>query len=121
MTRTPTVAAIVLNYNGKDITLQALESLTKMTYPECDIIHVDNGSTDGSTEAISKSFPQVRTIRAEQNIGPAGGLNLGMRRALESDYEYLLFLNNDIEVDPQMLSELVRVAEGSADIGCVGP
>ena len=121
MTRTPKVAAIVLNYNGRDITLQALDSLTKMTYPACDIIHVDNGSNDGSTAAITEAYPQVRTIREDQNIGPAGGLNLGMRAALESNYEYLLFLNNDIEVDPEMLSELVRVAEGSQDIGCVGP
>jgi GT2 family glycosyltransferase len=121
MTRSSSVAAIVLNYNGKDITLQALDSLTKMSYPDFDIIHIDNGSTDGSSAAILEAFPEVRTVREERNIGPAGGLNLGMRTALESDYRYLLFLNNDIEVDPKMLGELVRIAETSEDIGCVGP
>ncbi len=117
----PSVAAIVLNYNGKDITLQAIASLAKMSYPNVDILHIDNGSSDGSTEAITAAFPDVETVRTEQNIGPAGGLNLGMKAAMEAGYDYLLFLNNDIEADPAMLSELVRSAESSPDIGCVGP
>ncbi len=117
----PRVAAIVLNYNGKDITLQAIASLAAMTYPNFDILHVDNGSSDGSTEAITEAFPQVQTVRTKDNIGPARGLNLGMQAALEADYDHLLFLNNDIEVAPEMLSELVRALETEPDIGCVGP
>lgn len=117
----PSVAALVLNYNGKDITLQAIESLLGMSYPNFDVIHVDNGSTDGSTEAVAAAFPQVRSVRAETNEGPTGGLNLGLRAGLEGGYDYLLSLNNDIEVDPEMLTEMVATAESSATIGCVGP
>lgn len=117
----PTVAALVLNYNGKDITLQAIASLLEMTYENFDVIHVDNGSTDGSSEAVGQAFPRVRTVRTEDNTGPTGGLNLGLQAGLDGGYDYLLSLNNDIEVDPEMLSELVATAESSPMIGCVGP
>ena len=117
----PRVAAIVLNYNGRKITLEAIASLRRMTYPNCDILHVDNGSSDGSTAAVAEAFPEVRTVGVEDNIGPAGGLNLGMRAALDGGYDYLLFLNNDIEAAPEMLTELVQVAESLPDIACVGP
>ena len=55
------------------------------------------------------------------NLGPAGGLNLGVRELLQRDYDYLLILNNDIEADSGMLDELVEVAESDPKIGCVGP
>ncbi len=117
----PSVAAIVLNYNGREITLTAIGSLLGMSYPSFDVLHIDNGSTDGSAEAVAAAFPQVRTVRTEQNLGPGGGLNLGMRTALDGGYDYLLILNNDIEVAPAMLDELMRVAESAPEIVCVGP
>lgn len=118
---TPSVAAIVLNYNGKDVTLEALESLEGMSYPSYDLVVVDNGSTDGSAEAIAERFPAVHQVRTEDNLGPAGGANLGIRWALERGYDYLMVLNNDIEVEPTMLDELVAVAESDPSIGVVGP
>lgn len=119
--RVKRVAAIVLNYDGKDLTLQALASLRRLTYPSCDLVVVDNGSTDGSDEAVARAFPEVHRVRTEVNLGPAGGYNLGMTWAMDRGYDYLLILNNDVEVAPEMLTELVRVAEGSPTIGCVGP
>lgn len=117
----PRVAGIVLNYNGREVTLQALASLRRMTYPACDLLVVDNGSTDGSTEAIAAAFPDVAQVRTEQNLGPAGGCNLGIVWALERGYPYLLLLNNDIEVDPEMLGEMMKVAAADPTVGCVGP
>jgi len=117
----PRVAAIVLAYNGREVTLQALRSLRRMTYPSFDLVVVDNGSTDGSAAAIGGAFPEVALLRAEANLGAAGGANLGIRWALERGYDYLLLLNNDIEVDPRMLEELVAAAEGDSRIGAVGP
>ncbi len=119
--RPPKVACIVLNYNGKDITVQAVESLRAMDYPAFDILHVDNGSTDGSAAAVAAADPASTLVRTDENLGPGGGLNLGMYVALQGDYDYLLFLNNDIEVEPTMLSEMVAVAERDPRIGCVGP
>lgn len=117
----PRVAAIVLNYNGKDVTLQSLESLSAMTYGAFDLLVVDNGSTDGSWEAIEEAFPQVTQVKVENNQGISYGMNHGLRWALERDYAYVLILNNDIEVDPDMLTEMVAVAESDPKIGAVGP
>lgn len=115
------VAAIVLSYNGREVLLQALASLGAMTYPAFNLVVVDNGSTDGSENAVRDAFPTVTVVRAEENLGPAGGLNLGIRWALERDYDYLLLLNNDIEVEPTMVGELVAAAERHPDAACIGP
>jgi len=115
------VACVVLNYNGRDVTLEALGSLTGMDYPAYDVIVVDNGSTDGSFEAIAEQYPEVVQVRTEKNLGPAGGANLGLRHALERDYDYVLILNNDIEVARDLLTEMVRLAESRPEIGIVGP
>lgn len=117
----PSVAAIVLNYNGRDVTLEALSSLEKMTYPNFDLIHVDNGSTDGSSEAVAERFPEVIQIRIDDNTGAANGMNVGLEHACREGYDYLLVLNNDIEVDPTMLDEMMRVAEENERVACVGP
>ncbi len=117
----PSVAAIVLSYDGRDLVLRAVASLRRMRYPRYDLVVVDNGSRDGTREALAAAFPEVAALRAEENLGISGGLNLGILWALERGYDYLLLLNNDIEADPEMLFEMVRVAEGDPAIGCVGP
>ncbi len=117
----PRVAAIVLNYNGREVTLEALGSLARMTYPAFDLIHVDNGSSDGSHEAVASAFPDVIQLRVENNTGAATGMNVGLEYACREGYDYLLLLNNDIEVDPDMLTEMMRVAERGDQVGCVGP
>jgi GT2 family glycosyltransferase len=104
------VAVIVLNYDGKELTLQALASLKELRYPAYDLVMVDNGSTDGSPEAIAGAFPDVLQVNTEVNLGPAGGYNLGMSWAMDRGYDYLLILNNDIEADPDLLTEVVGVA-----------
>ncbi len=117
----PSVACIVLNYNGLELTRDSVTSLAAMDYPEFRVVVVDNGSTDGSHEAIRAEFPEVVALRVEENRGIAHGLNLGIRWALDEGFDYLLLLNNDIEADPGMLDELVRVAEADPKIGAVGP
>jgi GT2 family glycosyltransferase len=121
MSPPPRVAALVLNYNGREVTLVALGSLRKMVYPALTLVHVDNGSTDGSAEAVGEAFPDVVQLRVAENRGPARGVNLGLAWALERRYDYTLILNNDIEVDPLMLDAMVAVAESDPAIGCVGP
>lgn len=119
--REPKVAALVLNYNGLEVTLQTLESLLAMDYGRCEIVVVDNGSTDGSWDAVAKAFPQVEQVRVEENQGISYGMNFGLRWVLERDHDYALILNNDIEVAPDMLTEMIKVAESDESIGCVGP
>ncbi len=117
----PSVAALVLNYNGKDLTLDTVASLLAMTYPACEVVVVDNASTDGSYEAVKEAFPDVTQVQVEVNQGPASGMNAGLRYVMEQGFDYALLLNNDIEVDAEMVTEMVRVAESDPMIGVVGP
>jgi len=118
---TPRVAAVVVNYNGKEITRQAVASLRRMTYPAFDLVVVDNGSTDGSMGALAHEFPDLLQQRVEVNRGSANGYAYGFQWAFAHGYDYVLLLNNDIEVEPGMLTEMVRLAEADPSIGCVGP
>ena len=117
----PSVAAIVLNYNGKDITLEAIESLSEMTYQNFSIIHADNGSTDGSFEAVADKFPDVINVRVDENRGAARGLNFGMKAGYDRGFDYLMIMNNDIGVEPDMLTEMMKVAVSDPSIGAVQP
>ena len=119
--RGPRVLGIVLNYNGRDLTLETLGSLLGSDLPGLDLLVVDNGSDDGSDAAVGERFPSVRRVRTEVNLGISGGLNLGFRIGLDEGYDYLVAMNNDLEVAPDMMSELVRLAEATPRAGCVGP
>ena len=115
------MAALVLNYNGREVTLETLASLEALDYPNADLVVVDNGSTDGSEAAIAVAHPGVEQVRVVKNRGIAHGLNVGLRWALDRGYDYLLVMNNDIEVAPDLLSRLVEVAESDTRAAIVGP
>lgn len=115
------VAVVVLTYNGGEVVQDAVTSLRAMTYPNFDLIVVDNGSTDGTRETLESRFDDVTVLRTEANLGPAGGCNLGFSAALEQDYDFVLILNDDIEVAEDMLSHLVEAADQNPGAGCVGP
>ena len=114
----PKVSIIILNWNGKEDTIECLESLRKLDYPNYDVIVVDNGSTDGSCEILKKNYPYVKLIENEKNLGVATGYNFGIYQARG---EYILLLNNDTVVDGDLLKELVTVLESNPEIGIVGP
>lgn len=117
----PRVLGVVLNYNGRDLTLETIASLRRLDYPALDLLVVDNGSTDGSDAAVAALFPEVRRLRTEINLGISGGLNLGFELGLAEGYDFLMPMNNDIEVAPDLLTELVAAASLDENIGCVGP
>ncbi|VVB55589.1 Glycosyl transferase family 2 [uncultured archaeon] len=117
----PAVTIIILNWNGKEDTIECLESLKQITYPNYEILLVDNGSTDGSVECFMKQYPEIEIIETGKNLGFAEGNNVAIRRAMDEGVDYVLLLNNDTVVDPEFLGELVKVAEGDERIGIVGP
>ncbi len=117
----PLVVAIVLNWNGRDLTLDCLASLRRQTYPALQIVVVDNGSSDGSVAAIAAAFPTVIILEAGGNLGFCGGNNLGMEWALAHDADFVLLLNNDAWFDPALTQELVSAAQADAQIGLAGP
>ncbi|HKP19057.1 MAG TPA: glycosyltransferase family 2 protein [Gaiellaceae bacterium] len=113
------VAVVVLSWNGREDTLQCLESLRNVDYRPLTPIVVDNGSTDGTSEAVRAAFPEVDIVRTEENLGFAEGNNVGMRRALELGADYVLVLNNDVEVDPGFVAPLVEEARGRPEAGAL--
>ena len=117
----PKVSLVILNWNGKDITIACLKSVEKIDYPNYQVIVVDNGSTDGSQKEIKAGFPSVHLMENGQNLGFPEGMNVGIRYALDGGADYVFSLNNDTILDRDILTELVKVAESSPAIGIVVP
>lgn len=115
------VDIIILNYNGKHDTLECLRSLKGVNYSGYRITVVDNGSADGSADAIAKEYPDANLIRSKENLRFGGGNNLAMKKSLEEGFEYVLLLNNDTVVESDFLSQLVKMAESDDSIGMTGP
>ena len=113
----PSVAVIVLNWNGTDDTLECLSSLARLDYPRYEIIVVDNGSQPSPRDTdYAASFPMFTYIETGVNLGYAGGNNVGIRHALAAGHDYVFVLNNDTIVEPDVLRQAVAVAEsGSVD------
>jgi GT2 family glycosyltransferase len=94
----PGWCAVVLSWNGREDTLRCLQSLLEVEHDGLRVVCVDNGSRDGSPEAVSERFPDVELIDAGANLGYAGGNNLGIRRALEHGASWVVLVNNDATV-----------------------
>jgi GT2 family glycosyltransferase len=115
------VGVVILNWNGKDDTLECLESVYKIDYPHFEVIVVDNASTDGSVEAIKSKFPQSKVIVNAENRGFCGGNNIGIKQAIACGAEYVFALNNDTVVKPLILKELKEALDSDQRIGAVSP
>ena len=111
---------VILNWNGKSDTLVCIDSLQSLQYSQYKIIIVDNGSTDDSVHEIKANFKNIILIETGQNLGYAEGNNVGIRYALEHDADYILLLNNDTTVAPDLLDQLVNAAQKDPDAGVFG-
>lgn len=114
----PLVSIITVNYDHPEVTCLLLASLRKISYPNIEIIVVDNASPKDDPAIIVQSYPEVVFIQSKENLGFAGGNNIGIRRAKG---KYILLLNNDTEVDPGFLEPLVEKFEGNPAIGAISP
>jgi GT2 family glycosyltransferase len=114
----PTVDVIVPHFNGTEILLGCLSTLTKTTYPNFLITIVDNGSTDNSLDLAKAQYPMIQILHTGKNLGYAGGCNFGFER---TQGKYVVFLNNDTEQEPNWLSELVTLAEQNEHIAGLQP
>ena len=112
---------VVLNWNSRDMTKECIQSLVAMQGDSFRILVVDNGSRDGSVEYLRETFPQIDVIANGRNLGFAAGCNVGMKRAVAENFEYVLLVNNDTICDPDMLRELLKQVDESSKVGIVSP
>lgn len=117
----PLVYIVVLTWNGKTDTIECLNSLKKIDYPNYKILVVDNASEDGTSEIVRSEFPEIELIINKENLRFAGGNNVGIYYSLQRKSDYILLLNNDTIVDRSFLSQLIESAETNPKIGIVGP
>lgn len=112
-------AIIIVNWNGRELTQQCLEGLS-LWEPNVPIYLVDNGSTDGSVDHLTRLFPSTILIRSSTNLGFGGGNNLGIEKALEDGYDAVFLLNNDTIIDEPFL-EIIESQCKNPSIGIIGP
>lgn len=117
----PGVGVVVINWNLTDDTLTCLDSIYQMTYPNFQAVVVDNGSTDDAAARIAAAHPAAGQIVNDDNLGFAAGANQGIDWALRRACDYVLVLNNDTVVAPDLLDRLVSVAEAHPSIAIASP
>lgn len=117
----PLIVIVILNTNRRDDTLACLASIEQSTYTNYRVIVLDNASSDGSAEAIRRTFPSVHVIDLTENRGYAGNNNVGIQAALDRGAEWVLVLNEDTIVDPDCLTELERIGRLDPGVGMLGP
>jgi hypothetical protein len=113
------ILAIITNYNGKEILKKSLPSIISTYHPGLDICVVDNNSTDDSVSFVKKEYPEIKVIQSEKNLGYGCAHNLALEKY--PDYQYYIFMNNDIKVEPGWLAELLKVIQMKENVGAVGP
>lgn len=113
---TNNVAVVVPNWNGKNDLPACLDSLLGQTLA-CTIIVVENGSTDGSLELLQERYSDVRLVINKRNRGFAGGVNDGIRLAMELGSEYVALFNNDAVAEPNWLEKLTSVLDEEKEFG----
>lgn len=117
----PKVVVVIVVWNGVADTLECLQSLKGDEYPNKEIVIIDNGSTDGSSEKILSEGFRVRILRAKKNLGFTGGNNLGLSEAFRQGAKYAFLLNNDTVLEADAIGNLVEAAEKHTNAGILAP
>ena len=114
----PTITVIVLTFNQRQMTLECLATLAAQVGPPFAVLLWDNGSTDGTLAAVSSAFPAVHVHRSDTNLGVAGGRNAAAKLAIATfSPSHLLFLDNDMLLEPDFVSGLFEPFRDNATVG----
>ncbi len=114
----PTVAIVILNYNGRNFLEKFLPSVVATTYANKSIIVADNGSTDDSVSYLKRNFAGVEIILLDSNYGFAGGYNHALKKV---NADYYILLNSDVEVTPGWVEDLITLMESNSQIAACQP
>ena len=107
------LSVIIPNFNGKKFLKMCLNSIKQQDYPFYEIIIVDNASSDGSIKYVNDYYPELIIIQNEKNLGFAAAVNQGIKI---SSSEYVFLLNNDVELEPDCISNLINCIEKDKNI-----
>ncbi len=119
----PKVSIVILNFNGQQFVKRCLSSLFSIDYPSYEVLFVDNCSTDDSLATVQTEFGHVlnmKILELDKNLGYSAGNNFGTQYA-DKDSKYLLFLNVDVEVTSNFLTELIKIMEQNPQVGAAQP
>ena len=118
----PRISIIILNWNGYKDTCELLDSLKKIISPAFNILVVDNNSIGNDVEKLVNRYGSlINTIKAENNLGFAGGNNLGIKKALKDSTDYIVLINNDTIVELNFLESMLRVFDENQKVGIAAP
>mgnify|MGYP003395948958 CR=1 FL=1 len=112
------VTVIIPNWNGKELLKVCLKSLANQSFKDFEVVVIDNGSSDGSSDYIKKFHPKVKVIELDKNYGFAKAVNMGIQ---STNSKYLFLLNNDTEVDKDCIKYLVETANKLKEAGFIAP
>ena len=114
------IKILILNWNGKHLLKPCLDSVFAIDYPNYSVMVIDNGSTDNSVKMVREKFSEVELLELENNNRFAGGYNRCFTQ-LKNDYSgFVLLLNNDTEVDPNILNSFIHAKEMYGDNNLYG-
>ena len=122
MSNKPTTLIVILNFNGWQETLTCVDAVLKQTYKDFHIYLIENGSKDDSIEKLKdfENHDKITYIKNPKNLGFAGGVNQGIRYAIENDYEYVALLNNDAKVSEEWLEKLLAASKNVGSSATTG-
>lgn len=114
------ILVIIVSYNSMQWAKKCYDSLRSSTVA-CDIITIDNGSTDGTPDFIEKNYPEVTLVRNNENLGFGKANNIGLQKVLDENYEYAYLLNQDAWIMPDTLSNLINASMSHPEYGILSP
>jgi GT2 family glycosyltransferase len=115
------IGVCVLTYNSTDVVESCIRSISAvMRDTPSEIVVVDNASTDGTPAMLRRNFPDLRIVVNERNVGYANGNNVGAQTLLQLGCTHLLFINPDVALRTETLTEMLTAFDENPKAGCVG-
>lgn len=114
-------AVVIVSYNKKDLLEHCLFSIFKKAFFDGIVFVVDNGSEDGSVKMIRNNFPDVKVVEMGYNSGFCKANNIGIQKAIDANYDNIILLNNDIEVDDKFFINLIEEIDNNKKMSMVAP
>lgn len=111
---------IVISYNSMPWAKKCYDSLRLSKVP-CDVVTIDNGSTDGTQDYIRRNYPEVELIQSEMNLGFGKANNIGFQKAIDEGYEFVYLLNQDAWIMPETFEVLLNVSKKHPEYGILSP